>query len=644
MIKKKKSINTGLALVLALLMVFGMFSSAGLKALAEEPEGDLALEQIELNEEELEAEEEEPQGGEEGQETEEEKAVDEEEEPGPDGNDGAGEVAGDDEETEAAEEDEVELDIPEDESTSDDDETDDENNEAKAGEKLAVEEAEEASGEEETSFMTRFTFDGLSSDDQTYTYIEVWDGRGKDSLDCDKAGDGGRPDDGSGWIHWIFSTKGDSTSAELVLGGTGNGTYTGAEATEEGGQAKVWHFYTPYFEVDGLTATIYLYGGAKGPGGGLVLSDYCPGGTFERLAVSKTAVTSYTREHFWDIDKKVETEKGYELDDVAKIWLYIDGSGDEKATWTVDVTYDGYQDRDFNVSGTITIKNTGTLDAVITSIDDVLVGRTIDIVCGIEFPYTLPVGQTLTCTYSEDGYVDGRNVVTVTTQMDTYSADAPVIWGDPTTEVNKTVNITDSMFGDLGTATAPDNAKFTYTKDFAWADFGAEDCGSYQYDNTATIVETKQSATATLKVNVQCFIYETAYAKGDDAICFIPNFSNWGWTNPIEPGEYTWDLWAGAGQCDTSKGTLVGSVEVVYDDGTGAVTVIFNVDEDKYDLGKTHVYADYGMFPQRPMGRGGKQTYTVAPGQYYNASPFDGKQVYVIAHAEVGMPDPDFGP
>jgi hypothetical protein len=31
---------------------------------------------------------------------------------------------------------------------------------------------------------------------------------------------------------------------------------------------------------------------------------------FEELAVSKTAVTSFTREHFWDIAKKVETEKG----------------------------------------------------------------------------------------------------------------------------------------------------------------------------------------------------------------------------------------------------------------------------------------------------------------------------------------------
>jgi hypothetical protein len=42
---------------------------------------------------------------------------------------------------------------------------------------------------------------------------------------------------------------------------------------------------------------------------------------------------------------------------------------------------------------------------------------------------------------------------------------------------------------------------------------------------------------------------------------------------------------------------------------------------------------------------GRKLVPTVAPGQYYNAGPFPaGTQVYVIAHAVVGMPDPNFGP
>lgn len=371
------------------------------------------------------------------------------------------------------------------------------------------------------------------------------------------------------------------------------------------------------------------------------LSHVCPGEEQEEhLTVSKTAVTSYTRTHSWDIAKKVETENNYTHDGYPKVWLFIDGHGDETATWTVDVTYEGYEDSQHNVSGEITIENTGTLDAVITSIDDVLAGTPINVSCDGDF--SLAVGETLTCTYSEDvnSKIEGSNEVTVTTERDEYEANPVAItWGDPTTEVNATVTIKDlsDLFGEveLGTATAPNNAQFTYTKNFTWADYGADGCGDYTYNNTATIVETGQSADATLKVNVQCYVYETAYAKGGGQCFTALGFSNWGWTNPIGPGTYTWPLWAGAGQCDTSKGALVGTVTVTYSGST--VTVTYNVGSP-YLLDETHVYAGTTSVPKDKKGKP-----TVAPGQYTNPGGFSGN-VYVIAHAVVGLPDPDFGP
>jgi hypothetical protein len=368
----------------------------------------------------------------------------------------------------------------------------------------------------------------------------------------------------------------------------------------------------------------------------------------EELDVSKTADTSFDREHFWDIDKSVGTENGYEHDDLPKIWLFTDGSGDETATWTVDVTYEGYEDSDHNVSGTITIDNVGTLDAVITAVDDVLGGVPIDVDCGVTFPYTLEVGDTLECTYDEDGYVEGFNEVTVTTERDTYFANAEIVWGDPDEEINETVNVQDISdlpeFGtqDLGSVTAPDDAQFTYDKHFAFADFA--DCGDFRYDNTATIVETGQSADATLLVNVQCFVLVTdsAWAMGDPNVSFCDSgFDNWGWTNPIGPAPTsdTWPLYAGAAQCDPANGTLVGSVDVVYDGGF-IVSVTFNV-VAPFSLVETHVYAGYDEFPTLRNGNP-----TTAPGRYTNNSPFDGSEVFVIAHAVVGVPepDPDFGP
>ncbi|MCC4767938.1 hypothetical protein FXW07_15385 [Methanosarcina sp. DH1] len=378
----------------------------------------------------------------------------------------------------------------------------------------------------------------------------------------------------------------------------------------------------------------------------------------EKLTVSKTAVTSYNRTHNWDITKNVTTEKEYTHEGFPKIWLYTDGSGDENAIWTVNVTYNGYEDSDFNVSGVITIKNDGDLPANITSINDVIVETTsetpVTVSWGVSFPYNLPVGSTLTGTYNEpvDGKIEGSNNVTVTTERGSYEAGTDIVWGDPTIEKYKTITVKDisDLFGtqDLGTVTAPDNKQFTYPEDpkeFKWADYGENGCGDYTYVNTATIVETDQSATATLKVNVQCYMYETAYAKKDNgAICFLSNpyfnFANWGWTNPIMPGTYTMNLWAGAAQCDTTKGTLVGTVEVVYDSATPhTLTVNYNNMYDSYILKETHVYAGYNPFPTDKKGK-----LTVAPGQYTNAGQFDGNQIYVISHAVVGIPDPNFGP
>jgi hypothetical protein len=362
------------------------------------------------------------------------------------------------------------------------------------------------------------------------------------------------------------------------------------------------------------------------------------------ITVTKTAVTSYTRQHFWDITKKVETENGYTLDGAPKIWLFTDGSGDESATWTVDATYQGYEDSGFNVSGTITVANTGSTDAVINSIADVLGETPVPIDCGeITFPYTLPEGETLVCTYSlnVDGKIAGPNVVTVTVDDDaSYTAAADFSWGDPATVTDESVTIADSsdLFGDvvLGTVTAPENAQFIYTKDFAWADYGADGCGSYVYDNTATIIETDQTASASLQVGVQCYLYETAYAKSDFATPFIPTFANWGWTNKIGTGTYTWDLWAGAAQCDTAKGTNVGTVTVAYA-ADGSFTCTYNV-ASPFIVDETHVYAGKNLFPKDQRGRN-----TVAPGVYAITPGLSG-DIYVIAHAVVGIPDPDFGP
>lgn len=371
----------------------------------------------------------------------------------------------------------------------------------------------------------------------------------------------------------------------------------------------------------------------------------------EHLTVTKTAETSFEREHFWSIEKKVETENGHVHDGLPKVWLYTDGRGDETATWTIDVTYEGYEDSGHNVSGTITILNDGDLDAEITSIEDVLGGTEIDVDCGEDFelPYTLPVGESIECTYDEDvgSKIEGENVATVktTANEDGYVGTADIVWGDPTTETNKTVNVMDlsDLFGEveLGSVTAPNDATFIYEKEFAWEDYGEAGCGDYRYDNTATIVETEQSASATLLVNVQCFVTDSAWARGDgslEARCFTADgFSNWGWTNQVAKGtRYTFPLFAGAAKCGVPPGYHVGTVTFAVG-GDGKLAPVTWTPDPGVLLTDRAVYSGCAKYPKVA----GKDT--TAPGKYKDNG-CGSSPLWAILHAKAKYPDPTFGP
>ncbi|HET6498368.1 MAG TPA: hypothetical protein VFH17_04905, partial [Coriobacteriia bacterium] len=348
----------------------------------------------------------------------------------------------------------------------------------------------------------------------------------------------------------------------------------------------------------------------------------------EDLDVSKTAMTAFARTHSWDIDKWVETENGYFKDGLPKIWLWSDGSGDECATWYVDVDYDGYADSDHSVEGTVTITNDGTQDAVITGVEDLLAGVSATVDFGVGFPYILEVGDTLEGTYAEDvdSKVEGTNDVTVTTEVDTYDASADIVWGEPASEVNKTINVKDvsDLFGevDLGSLTAPNGDTFTYSKCFMWTDYAEP--GPYIYENTATIVETGQSADATLKVNwdTYCWADETAWAYGAPYAKANWDFSrsrNWGWTNgPLLEGSYAWPIYAGAGLNDISKGTEVGTLYVDYI--AGVVTVRYELFETNA-LGEVHLWVGSTPLPTKRVGR--NTVFVDAPGQFpYGRSSF----------------------
>jgi hypothetical protein len=155
----------------------------------------------------------------------------------------------------------------------------------------------------------------------------------------------------------------------------------------------------------------------------------------------------------------------------------------------------------------------------------------------------------------------------------------------------------------------------------------------------------------------QCFASDTAFAYGDGvATCFLDidedgdgngDFDRWGWSNgSLGAGTYTFDIYAGAGQCDLSKGTLVGTLSVSYDGSTATVTYTM---ASGFTMDDTHLYVGADILPSHCSGP--NCGYTVAPGQFpmihegLNGASVDSYEIdglsgpiYVVAHATVMVP------
>jgi hypothetical protein len=360
------------------------------------------------------------------------------------------------------------------------------------------------------------------------------------------------------------------------------------------------------------------------------------------LVVTKNAVPSFDRKYFWDIEKTEDQVDCVELEfgQAATINYTV-------SVWMVDFT-----DSNWKVNGGIIVNNPAPIDAVINCVSDIITpALAATVQCGVPFPYTLVAGGTLNCTYSADLPDASTQTNTATAVLQNYDyfwnnldgvASASTQSYSGTAEINfagvipnpidECVDVSDTYAGYLGEVCVEDSPKtFTYTRDIGIFE-GEYECDFYYYvDNTASFITNDTGTTDSDDAQV-CFYIpctpdcETAYAKAANGICFIDAgyADNWGWTNPITPGNYTWPLWAAAGQCITANGTQVGNVHVAYvlKGARYHVSVEF-VLFPGYTLEESHVYAGYDPYPGSDIGN------------WVNEGPFDGTQVYVIAHGVV---------
>ncbi len=272
------------------------------------------------------------------------------------------------------------------------------------------------------------------------------------------------------------------------------------------------------------------------------------------LTVTKTATPSFTRTYAWGITKGVDKP---EID--------IAQGGSATFNYNVNVTHDSGTDSAWQVSGTITVSNPNSGEAITADVTDavgdggtcVVTGGT-----GVSIPKSGSVTLNYTCTYaSAPSPSSGTNTATATWDKAAYFTPDGSAKGTHTfnfgpvspTIVNGSVTVTDTLGGSLGTVTYTDSSPKTFTYSHTFTGDPAGTCTTH--DNTAKIVETNQSdgKTVTVCVGADLTVAKTA----------TPSFTRtfkWGITKGVDKPEI--DIPQGG------SATFNYTVDVTHDNGT----------------------------------------------------------------------------
>ena len=220
------------------------------------------------------------------------------------------------------------------------------------------------------------------------------------------------------------------------------------------------------------------------------------------LLVEKTAEVEFTREYFWGITKSVSPE-GHDL---------FDGDSAE-STWVIDVEKSGYEDRDFLVSGDITVSNPWTATANNVVVTDQLASAVVD--CGT-FSGQLATGDSVECGYvaqiTNEALLPSVNIATATADgFQIQSATVAIAKGDPSIEVNAEVAVDDDSndAGDRSGISGDDS--WTYTETFTCAiDEGSHNNVVVVTGNAGVVLGSDQAS-----VQVNCYTPSITKAAGD---------------------------------------------------------------------------------------------------------------------------------
>jgi hypothetical protein len=237
--------------------------------------------------------------------------------------------------------------------------------------------------------------------------------------------------------------------------------------------------------------------------------------------VSKDADTEWKKEYTWEITKAV---------DPASADVFIGESGTFNYTVSVVQTIDEFG---FKAFGTITVNNAHPTASMTVSLADAVNGSVATLECGGTLE--VPAAGSNTCDYTVDldDNTDGTNTATATFNGYEFMATAAVIFGDPIIIGDADINVEDTN-GEAWTASGDET--WMYEETFPCSDNPAlyiDGTYYFTHDNTATIIETQQSDSETIRVDC----YAPVVSK-DAATAYTREFT-WEITKDVDPTSHT---------------------------------------------------------------------------------------------------------
>lgn len=297
----------------------------------------------------------------------------------------------------------------------------------------------------------------------------------------------GRSEATNEW-HWVITDSAGIAPASIEVTFLYAGTITVPFSNQAGGVAH--YYYYGFLGDTYLGATAIIDSSWSGQ---FNLSHYPCGQEPPQteLSVLKTATATYDRTCEWTIEK---------TGDQTALTL----SPGQTFTVNYEVVVDAdCTDDNFQVSGTITVFNSGDYPATVNSVTDEVDGVAADVDCDpVEFPYVLAAGANFTCTYSLElnSKTDGNNIATAnaddlapagqeaTTDTDYDSEPVGYTFGAPATTIDGCIDVTDDKYGVLGTVCyGVDTLPKTFTYSLQVGPYEGE-CVEFRYVNVATFV------------------------------------------------------------------------------------------------------------------------------------------------------------